>query len=68
VSFLVDLRLYQKLINEDKFKAFYKKLCTAAFGINIGLIVFALLSDYYIMIPLAVINCLLLSFVYVIEE
>lgn len=68
MNFLVDLRLFLELINEDKFKVFYKKLCNAAFGINIGLIVFALLSDYYVVIPLAVINCLLLSVAYVIDD
>ena len=68
MNFLVDLRLFLELIDEDKFKAFYKNLCNAAFGVNIGLIIFALITEYYVMIPLAVINCLLLSVAYVIED
>ncbi len=62
------LRLFLELINEDKFKSFYKNLCNAALGVNIALIIFALIENYYILIPLAIINCLLLSFTYVIDS
>ena len=68
MSFLADLGLYQKLIDEKKFKAFYKALCNAALGVNLGLIGFAAITGYYVVIPLAVINCLLLSLIYVIED
>ena len=56
------------MIDEKKIKRFYKGLCNAALGVNIALIIFGLLSGYYVMIPLAVINCLLLSVAYVIED
>ena len=56
------------MIDEKKIKRFYKGLCNAALGVNIALIIFGLLSEYYVMIPLAVINCLLLSVAYVIED
>jgi hypothetical protein len=53
---------------ETKFKQFYKALCNAALGINIGLIIFAFITGYYVVVPLAVINSLLLSVVYVIDD
>ena len=56
------------IIDEKKIKAFYKGLCNAALGVNIALIIFALITEYYVMIPLAVINSLLLSVAYVIED
>jgi len=56
------------LIDEEKVKLFYKQLCNAALGVNIALIIFALITEYYVMIPLAIINCLLLSVAYVIED
>ena len=68
MNFLADLRLFLELISEKKFKSFYKNLCNAALGINIALIIFAFITEYYVMIPLAVINCLLLSVAYVIED
>ena len=56
------------MIDEKKVKLFYKQLCNAALGVNIALIIFALITEYYVMIPLAIINCLLLSVAYVIED
>ena len=67
MNFLVDLGLYQKLIDEKKIKAFYRGLCNAAVGINIALIIYALITGYYVIIPLAVVNSLLLSVAYVVE-
>ena len=49
------------MFESEKLKNFYKGLCNAAFGVNIALIIFAAITEYYVMIPLAVINCLLLS-------
>lgn len=68
MNFLADLRLYQELIDEDKFKNFYRSLCNAALGINIGLFLFAIISETYVIIPLAVINSLLLVVPYVIDN
>ncbi len=68
MNFLAVLGLYQKLIDEKKFKNFYNILCNAALGINIALILFAVITGYYVVIPLAVINCLLLCVPYVIEK
>ena len=68
MNFLADLRLYRELINEDKFKNFYRSLCNAALGINIGLILFGIISEMYVIIPLAVINSLLLAVPHVIDN
>ena len=55
------------MFNNEKFKNFYKTLCNAAVGVNIGIILFGILSETYVVIPLAVINCVLLSLVYVMD-
>ena len=55
------------MLNNEKFKNFYKTLCNAAVGVNIGIILFGILSETYVVIPLAVINCVLLSVVYVMD-
>ena len=68
MNFLAGLGLYRKLINEEKIKKFYDILCNAALGVNIALILFAGITGYYVVIPLAVINCLLLCVPYVIEK
>jgi len=56
------------LFENKKMNKFYKGLCNAAFGVNIALIIFAFITEYYVMIPLSVINCLLLSVAYVLED
>ena len=68
MNFLADLGLYRKLIDDKKFKKFYDVLCNAALGVNIALILFAGITGYYVVIPLAVINSLLLCVPYVIDK
>ena len=42
------------------------KVCVAAIGINFALFIYALLLSKYNLIPLSVVNCLLLSTVFLV--
>lgn len=43
-------------------------MCVAAIGINIGLILFGVLVSKYELIPLHIVNCLLLSTIFLVPE
>ena len=49
-------------------KELWTKVCVAAIGINIGLLVYALLLSKYDLIPLSIINCLLLSTIFLVPD
>ena len=51
-----------------KIKEVWTKVCVAAIGINIGLIVFGVLVSKYELIPLHIVNCLLLSTIFLVPE
>ena len=43
-----------------KIKRIWTKICVAAIGINIGVMIYGLLVSQYDLIPLSILNCLLL--------
>jgi len=51
-----------------KLKELWIKVCVAAIGINVGTIIYALLVSRYDLVPLCVINCLLLSTIFLVPE
>mgnify|MGYP001326262259 CR=1 FL=1 len=51
-----------------KIKQIWTNVCVAAIGVNIAVIVYGLLLSKYDLIPLSVINCLLLSTIFLVPE
>ncbi len=51
-----------------KIKQLWTKICVAAIGINIGVIVYGLLFSRYDIIPLHILNCLLLSTIFLVPD
>ena len=51
-----------------KIKQLWIKICIAAIGINLGLLIYSLLFSKYDLIPLHILNCLLLSTVFLIPN
>ena len=51
-----------------KIKRIWTKICVAAIGINIGVMVYGLLVSQYDLIPLSILNCLLLSTIFLVPE
>jgi len=49
-------------------KKIWIKVCVAAIGINIGLFIYALLLSKYDLMPLAIVNCLLLSTIFLVPD
>ncbi len=51
-----------------KIKRIWTKICVAAIGINIGVMIYGLLVSQYDLIPLSILNCLLLSTIFLVPE
>ena len=49
-------------------KALWIKVCVAAIGVNLGMVIYALLLSKYDLIPLSIVNCLLLSTIFLVPE
>lgn len=49
-------------------KVLWTKVCVAAIGVNLGMVIYALLLSKYDLIPLSIINCLLLSTIFLVPE
>tara|TARA_B100001250_G_C19210183_1_gene533292 strand:+ start:209 stop:376 length:168 start_codon:yes stop_codon:yes gene_type:complete len=53
---------------DKKFKKLYNQICKAAIGVNIGLLLYGFGTGTYQIIPLALVNCLLLSFAFLLDK
>ena len=51
-----------------KIKQLWTKICVAAIGINIGVIIYGLIFSRYDIIPLHILNCLLLSTIFLVPD
>ena len=52
----------------DTLREIWTKICVGAIGINIALFLYALILHKYDLIPLAIINCLLLSTIFLVPD
>ena len=51
-----------------KIKKIWTENCVVAIGINIGVIMYGFLVSQYDLIPLSILNCLLLSTIFLVPE
>jgi len=51
-----------------KIKKIWTEICVVAIGINIGVIMYGFLVSQYDLIPLSILNCLLLSTIFLVPE